>query len=233
MYFSRLRMREDAAKSRDFWEVASGPYQIHTMVWDLFADSSERKRDFLYRVDYIQRKPVVYTMSAREPVYSGGVWSLETKVFQPVLSEGQRLGFSLRANPVRTRWTQPDEEGKRKQKRHDVVMDAKKAIRESGVKQGDRPSMADLMQREGFKWLASRAEKHGFEVSEGEVMAEAYRQMKFGQDSKNRQVSISTIDFSGMLTIRDLGVFMDCLGGGIGPAKGFGCGMLMIRSLGR
>ena len=179
MFFSRIRIRPDATYSPEFWKVATGPYQIHSMVWDLFADPEHQDRDFLYRVDIVNGRPVVYSVSQRRPVYMGNLWSVETKEYHPVLFAGQRLSVALRANPVRTRWTAPDGEGRRTQKRHDVVMDVKRAMRLDNGAVG--ASMAELVQNEGFRWLQERGAKNGYSVESHQVLAGAYRQHSFQQ----------------------------------------------------
>lgn len=229
VYFSRIQIRHDAFLSPEFWKIATGPYQIHTMIWDLYSDGETRTRDFLYRVDLIRKRPVIYSVSQRRPVYTGSLWSVETKEFNPVLYRGQRLWFSLRANPVRTRWTPPDEKGLRFHRRHDVVMDAKRLINARQDTSGRTVRMTDLVQHEGVKWLKERVGKHGFLVEEERVIAGAYRQLRFFQGQKNREVQISMIDFSGILEVTDPVLFKRALAEGIGPAKGFGCGMMMIR----
>ncbi len=229
MYFSRIRVRPDAPLSVDYAKVVSSPYHIHTFVWELFSDEKNRARDFLYRLETVHDRPVIYSVSRRRPEYLGNFWSVETKEYNPVLFPGQRFWFSLRANPVRTRWTEPDAEGCRIHKRHDVVMDAKRLVRsqEGGLRNGLR--MADLVQAEGIRWLREKGEKFGFSINDGSVIAGAYRQFRFKQGAKDRQISISTIDFSGLLQVRDPGLFRSALMDGIGPAKGFGCGMLMVK----
>ena len=229
MYFSRARLRPNATSSREFWKIVTGPYQIHSMIWDLFADSENRARDFLFRVDTTQGRPVIYIVSQRRPVYQGDVWTIETKDYDPVIFPGQKLAFSLRANPVRTRWTEPGEDGRRVQKRHDVVMDAKRAIRKGNESASATFRMSDLVQVEGVRWLQERGKKNGFTVEGNQVIAGGYRTQSFPQGSKNRMVSISTIDFSGLLTVDDPDPFQSALVKGIGPAKGFGCGMLMVK----
>ena len=42
-------------------------------------------------------------------------------------------------------------------------------------------------------------------------------------------ICFSTLDFSGLLTVADPEKFLSTLYGGIGPAKGFGCGLLLIK----
>ncbi|MHC1625774.1 MAG: type I-E CRISPR-associated protein Cas6/Cse3/CasE [Methanoculleaceae archaeon] len=227
MYFSRLTMRPDASKSPEFLRIASGPYQIHQMVWDLFLHPEHTERDFLYRVDRRMGSPVVYVLSSREPVYLGRLWRVETKPFNPVLHRGQRLVFSLRANPVVSRRMDPDDDGKRRLVRHDVVMDAKKKLQKEYGKVRFR--MADLVQQEGTRWLRSRAERHGFSIGDGAVRADGYRQIRFRKGKSGNTVSISTIDFTGILTVTDPDLFLESLRSGIGPAKGFGCGLMMIR----
>jgi len=229
VYFSRIQIRSDASLSPEFWKIATGPYQIHTMVWDLYSDGETRERDFLYRVDYARNRPVIYSVSRRRPVYTGSLWAVETKEYNPVLYGGQRLWFSLRANPVRTRWTPPDKEGRRFHRRHDVVMDAKRLIRASRDSAGKAVRTADLVQQEGVRWLKERCGKYGFSVGEERVIAEAYRQLRFFKNGKNREVLISTVDFSGILEVTDPDLFRKALLEGIGPAKGFGCGMMMIK----
>jgi CRISPR system Cascade subunit CasE len=199
------------------------------MVWDLYTDHENQKRDFLYRIDTVRGRPVIYSVSQRRPVYLGNIWSVETKEYNPVIYDGQSLWFALRANPVRTRWTLPDGEGKRHHKRHDVVMDAKRALRSGEGSQASGIRMAELVQAEGVRWIREKGEKFGFTVDERHVIAGGYRQHRFLQGSKNRQVSLSTIDFSGLLTVTDAQRFRYALMNGIGPAKGFGCGMMMIK----
>ncbi|MDI9633582.1 MAG: type I-E CRISPR-associated protein Cas6/Cse3/CasE [Methanolinea sp.] len=229
MYFSRVQIRPGATFSPEFWEIATGPYQIHAMVWDLFSDGETRERDFLYRVDSVRGRPVIYTVSQRKPVCTRRIWMVETKEYNPVLFPGQRLWFSLRANPVRTRWTPPDEQGRRVHKRHDVVMDAKRVVRAAQGEGAPPVRMADLIQSEAVRWLAERAGKHGFSVNEGSVVAGGYRQLQFRQGKENREVRISTVDFTGLLRVTDPDLFRKALSEGIGPAKGFGCGMLMVK----
>ena len=42
----------------------------------------------------------------------------------------------------------------------------------------------------------------------------------------------SALDFSGELTVIDPAAFIVALSKGIGPAKAFGCGLLLVRRIG-
>jgi CRISPR system Cascade subunit CasE len=129
-----------------------------------------------------------------------------------------RLGFLLRANPVRTR------DGKR----HDVIMEEKSRLRARSVPRAEWPREAELVQEAGAAWLAARAEKAGFRIHA--VRADGYRQHNFSKQADGHRVRFSTVDFTGLLEIIDAACFFrETLCRGIGHAKGFGCGMILIR----
>jgi CRISPR system Cascade subunit CasE len=89
----------------------------HSLVWALFADGPDRRRDFLWR----EIRPGEFLiLAARPPTDAHNMFDLEFKSFVPVLRPGQCLGFDLRANPV---ISVAESSGKRG-KRHDVVMHA-------------------------------------------------------------------------------------------------------------
>ena len=228
MYLSRIRLRPDAAEKREFWQMMGSEYQAHHMVWDLFTDGPDRERDFLYRVEDIGGLPTIYAVGQREPVNRGGMWTIETKSYDPILSRGQRLAFVLRANPVRTKC---DEKGKHH--RHDVVMEAKTLLKQQGRPREEWPPEPEIVGQAGFAWLATRGEANGFTVAEGNVRADGYTQRRFRKRKGRHDISLSTIDYTGILTVADPEKFKATLYTGIGPAKGFGCGMMMVRRAGR
>ncbi|NLB00722.1 MAG: type I-E CRISPR-associated protein Cas6/Cse3/CasE [Methanomicrobiales archaeon] len=228
MYLSRIRLRPDAAGKREFWQMMGSEYQAHHMVWDLFTDGPERERDFLYRMEESEGMPTIYAACEREPVNRGGMWVIETKPYDPVLRTGQKLAFVLRANPVRTK---RDEKGKHH--RHDVVMEAKTRLKQQNRPREKWPLEPDIVQQAGFAWLATKGEANGFSVTEGDVRADGYTQRRFRKRKGRHDISLSTIDYTGILTVVDPDLFRTALFDGIGPAKGFGCGLMMVRPAGR
>ncbi len=218
MFFSRISIHEDAISSHRFWSAFRSPYSVHQAIWRLFGDRPDRERDFLYHVKETSGPPVVYALSAREPENSDELWDVQATDFAPKLHEGMRLGFLLRANPVRTR------EGKR----HDVIMEEKCRLKAHSVPRADWPLEADLVHEAGAGWLAARSEKAGFRVHS--VRADGYRQHDFSKQRDGGHVRFSTVDFTGLLEIVDAACFFrEALCRGIGHAKGFGCGMMLIR----
>jgi CRISPR system Cascade subunit CasE len=216
MFFSRISIQEAAASSGRFWSAFRSPYTLHQAIWSLFGDRTDRERDFLYHLKETSGPPVVYALSAREPSNTDELWRVQAIDFAPKLHEGMRLGFLLRANPVRTR------EGKR----HDVIMEEKHRLK--AVPRSGWPLEAEIVQEAGATWLAARSEKAGFRIHA--VRADAYRQHDFSKQGDSRRVRFSTVDFTGLLEILDPTCFFrEALSRGIGHAKGFGCGMILIR----
>ncbi len=224
MYFSRAKLRPDAVHRDEYWELTGNGHLGHRLVWSLFSDHPDRQRDFIYRWETDGRTPILYTLSERRPKDAEGLFDVQTKDYDPVLHQGQPLAFSLRANTVIKK---RDDDGK--QSVHDVVMNAKWEMKQSGEWEECDLSQAQLVQREGEAWLRQRAERHGFELPEGMVGAESYQKHRFKKPRNGRRVTFVTIDFQGRLVVTGPEKFRETLFEGIGPTKAYGCGLLMVR----
>lgn len=216
MYLSRIQLRSDAAGRSGFWSRLDDIYNVHQGVWSLFSDGPDRRRDFLYRLDHGVRRPQLLALSARQPTDPDRLWKIETKPFEPAIEADDRLRFLLRANPVVTR------EGKR----HDVVMDRKRELKEGGGPRDKWPNQAQIVQECGSAWLRKRAESHGFEVDETTLRVDGYATHRLRRRG-GAEVRFSSCDFAGLLQVTEPAVFLKCLAQGLGPAKGFGCGLLL------
>lgn len=217
MFLSRISLSPEAPNATGFWRLFENPYRLHQEVWALFADRPDRERDFLYRLDRDLGQPRIFCLSQREP-RSSGIFRVETKPFAPVLLVGGRLSFVLRANPIVCRGGA----------RHDVVMNAKRELVSRGVVPGERPAVAELAQEHGTAWLVERAGRHGFAVEPAAVRVERYEVVELAKPG-GRRVRFATCDFTGHLTVTELPAFLHALQHGIGPAKGFGCGLLLVK----
>lgn len=223
MYFSRVELnRNGPGVARLLKLMSADDYRHHQFIWQLFQGVSER--DFLYRREDAGNWPRYYTVSSREPVDHEGLWTVETKPYSPTLSTGMLLAFSLRANPVVTR---KGEDGK--QHRHDVVMDYKRNRGINRERHSEQTSLPQIMRDAGLLWLESRAAKHGFSFEEGLVTVDGYEQHQSLKKAGGKPICFSTLDFGGVLKVTDDEAFLKALSRGIGPAKGLGCGLLMVR----
>ncbi len=248
MYFSLIRLRRDLSP-RDVVSLGrSDGYKLHKMVWDIFSDGPDRKRDFLYRFEKINGLPTYYTVSEREPNDLTGLWDINTKPYVPKLSQGDRLAFKLRVNPIQSSkqertaeelevWQKSREERGLKQNRwtekvirHDVVMEAKTKIDFKNLPEEKRPHVAALIQEAGVEWLKSRDNEYGFSVVHSGTRADGYIQHRLFKGKSAKPVTFSTLEFDGILTVTEPETFIkECLYKGIGPAKGFGCGLMLVR----
>ncbi|WP_292423636.1 type I-E CRISPR-associated protein Cas6/Cse3/CasE [Methanoregula sp.] len=226
MYFSRLTLQEEATKNPKFWQSFGTSYAVHQSIWRVFDSPEAGKRDFIYRIDSVKGTPAIYTISTRQPVNTDGIWSIGSKPYSPKLSKGQRLGFTARINPVVTK---QDPDGKRH--RHDVVMEAKTLLKREGKDYRETERLYDLIRQEGTRWMKNRAEKYGFVVDEPTLFIDAYQQHRFTKEKGKHDISISTLDYSGVLTVTDPDLMLNTLFTGIGHAKGFGYGLVMVRPL--
>ncbi|MYD99907.1 MAG: type I-E CRISPR-associated protein Cas6/Cse3/CasE [Alphaproteobacteria bacterium] len=192
------------------------------LVWSLFADGPDRRRDFLWRR---MEDGTFLVLSERRPEDYHGLFEIdEPKAFAPALAPGDRLRFSLRANPTVRKSKEP---GRRHAPRHDVVMDALHPLSDSS--RAERRMSA--IQEKGFGWLSRQSCKAGFGIREDQLLCEGYRQHRIDRGSSKPALSFSSLDFEGVLEVREPDLLISAIARGFGPSKAFGCGLMLIRRL--
>lgn len=227
MFLSRIDLAPSAVARPEVRSRLQTAYGIHQLLWDLFSDVPDRTRDFLFREeDREQLDPGesafrAYTLSVRRPVDRTGLFLIQDRQLDPVLAEGDRLRFSARVNPV---VRHSDDQRKHKQ-RHDVVMDAKRKLVTASA---PLPPLPEIVQQATLGWLRKQAALGGFAFVDGEVSADGYRQHRFRKRG-GAEIRLSTVEIEGVLTVTDPIRFREAWGRGLGPAKGFGCGLLLLR----
>ncbi|EHJ47322.1 CRISPR-associated protein, Cse3 family [Solidesulfovibrio carbinoliphilus subsp. oakridgensis] len=209
MFLTKLKLRSKEA-------IFKNVYDAHQALWELFADRPDRKRDFLFREIDAEN---YLALSAREPVDHKGVWRMAVKPYAPKLAAGDRLYVSLRANAVVKR---KGADGK--QDRFDVVQDARKPYKERGE---EPPPRAWLAQEYGTRWLLKRQDDLGLCFEDSSLVVESYALRRYWRDG--HEVKFGTLDFAGFAEVCDADKALDALRNGIGPAKGFGCGLVLAR----
>ncbi len=214
-YFSRIELR-DSSEARAFVaRFGLEGYGLHQALWQLFAAEAGTPRDFLYRIIDQADRPAFYVVSARSPVMDLPIWRIQTRDYAPCLQTGDRLVFSLRANPTVKR---APALGARSV-RHDVVMDARK--------KGDvlDPELGSYHQP-GLTWLNRHSKTAGFYVEQMRI--DGYHRHQLYKRG-GAPIKFSTLDFEGLLNVVNPELFCNSLLTGIGPAKAFGCGLLLVR----
>jgi CRISPR system Cascade subunit CasE len=213
-FLSRITLRPGAERDPAFARLRLDLIGWHQQIWQLFQAPPGTERDFLFHIEDHER-PRALALSARPPRIDDRWWQVESKPYAPDLAVGDRLSFRLRANPTI----------KRDGKRHDVVMDALQAAKARGEGTPHRPT---VIAEVGPAWLAARADTHGFSLTS--ALADRYEDHR-ARRRDGKPLTVSTLDFEGLLEVADVERFRQTLHHGLGHAKGFGCGLLLIRRI--
>jgi len=225
MYFSRVELRHDMSTASLIGQLMSGnTYAAHQMLWKLFPDDPATKRDFLFRQEVKERWPIFYLVSRRKPQMTDIFSEVLCKEYKPVLRAGEQLAFTLRANPVVAR----KKEGRKHSVKHDVWMDAKREGRTQGL-EGDR--LQSFITGQVKQWLLLRGAEKGFSVLPEDVELQGYQQHQVYKKKVGKPIKYSSVDFQGVMTVDDPDTLQKVLFDGIGKAKGFGCGLMLIRRI--
>lgn len=256
-FLSRISPVREAFAYKD-WVQLDGldPYGQHRLLWTFFDFPREQSREqtpFLFRAERQSDLPVFYVLSSAAPIDTGGKWRIEPREYQPDLRAGDRLSFKLRANPVslakqdRTpdeaeSWLQRRKKDGRstekvisKRIRHDMVMDAKQRMGWNDLPPVERPSLAHVAYEAGSCWIREKEARMGCQIEPGRLRVDGHfvHCLKGRRDEQGRcrGIALSTLDFEGELSVTDPEIFLPALLKGIGPAKAFGCGLLLVRRL--
>jgi CRISPR system Cascade subunit CasE len=188
----------------------------HSLIWSLFSSSGAESRSFLYR----QIDPGRFiTVSRRAPEDSHDLWEVQPKEYAPDLEAGQRLGFVLRANPAMAARTPGAPRGTRV----DAIMHAKHKLAPEQRKAFSGVEAAAL------DWLEARGSAVGAHFDRERCSATGYQQIFVRKAGAHRPIAFSEIDFEGVLTVIDPVSFTAALFNGLGKAKAYGCGLMLVR----
>jgi CRISPR system Cascade subunit CasE len=191
-------------------------HTLHRLVMRGFPDFGNASGDreaggaegrVLYRLETPRgprEQPVLLVQSALEPNWSplAGDFAVEgPRRWEPGFATGQRLRFRLRATP--TRVTTFGEDAARPGRRR-VGLFTEEAQRE---------------------WLTRKAGEHGFTVNVVALRAIGWQS---GRGSGGSLITHHAVEYDGILQVRDADAFTKAVIGGIGPAKGFGFGLLSL-----
>lgn len=256
MFFSRVRIEPySIAKTKLFHILQSDVYAMHQLIWKLFPDGLNAKRDFLFRQEFEKEQlafsatrrgiPLFYVVSKRPPMPVEGLFSVETKQYVPNISSGMRLGFDVRVNPVlqekversniedwirsRKKRGLSDKNPTKLRRYHDVMMDAKQKAKVQGIT--DRSVIESQMRKAVLTWLSDNGKKSGFDLADqSSVEVSGYRQ-EYLKKRGSKSIRFSSVDLSGILVVTEPELFQKLLFSGIGHSRSFGCGMMMVRRI--
>lgn len=207
MYISRVEIP---------WEAVRNPYEMHRRLWHLFpgeeretrSSGEEARQGFLFRVEEqgTGRPARLLVQSRLAPVRAEGLNLLGSREFRPAPSVGQRLAFVVTANPIKT------------------ITDAERDAKPG--KPSEKCRVPLIKEDEQRQWLARKLASAATLESAG-ILPHAPLYFRKGK----RGGKLVTCTFEGVLRVEAPQQLASLLENGIGPAKAFGCGLLLVRRL--
>jgi len=225
LYLSRLTLNKKdgnaaLANLLDPQDAVQAMNAHHALLWTVFSDSPDRRRDFLWRSE---GNGQFLTLSRRKPAEHNLFCPHEIKEFSPNLEKEDHLGFMMRVNATRN--VRPLGQSGKERKRVDVVMDA--VSRASFPKNERAYNRMDIAQESGTRWLSEQGEYCGFSLEQGIV--EHYSIIPLERRRTRNAANFGVLDISGIIRITNPPVFIEKLASGFGRAKAFGCGLMLIK----
>jgi CRISPR system Cascade subunit CasE len=216
MFLTRFEINSARRASR---ELLASPQKVHAAVLAGFPSIGQEagaEGRVLWRLDQHQHQALLYLVSPTQPDLTHLVESVgwpatqtwATRHYTPflaALTKGDQWAFRLTANPVSSRRKTPD--SARTQR------------------------LAHVTVAQQTDWLLTRTQRHGFTIVNGthnepDVAVRRRQTLRFPRQGKT--VTLSTAVFEGRLEISDPELLRRSLVQGIGPAKGYGCGLLTM-----
>lgn len=214
MFLTRLDINPARREART---LLASPQRMHAAVLAAFPDghaTPTTQARVLWRLDDANHDVVLYVVSPTPPDLTHLVetvgrptYGWETRDYRPLLDKiaaGDRWAFRLRANPVHN------------------------ARRADGTQRGQRVAHVTVKQKAA--WFLRQAEHNGFSLpgTEPDIVVRSQQTVRFTRGP--RTVTLSTAIFEGQLHIEDPERLRAALITGIGPAKGYGCGLLTLAA---
>jgi CRISPR system Cascade subunit CasE len=207
-------------------EGISDSYAWHKKLWECFPEAPDAKRDFLTRVDHLEGAFRLWVLGKRKPVRPA--WcppdNFSIKMIAASFLTHRYYAFDLRANPVKT-----------------IVQrgpNGETLLRPNGKRKcGKR---VPLVHPESLRaWLAHKGKVRcrdkntgidvpgGFRIVEGKSL-EISPMTESHFNKKGATGYHGGVQFRGTLEVTDRDKFIETYQSGIGSAKSFGFGLLLL-----
>lgn len=212
MYLSELILRDqDAARL-----MPRDNYGWHKALWAFYP--GRERRDFLYRVEQSGDALKILMLSATRPIPPATLPSrlFRCKEIPEAFLGHEHYRFCLRANPIRCR-----------------KLD--KATGERRTR-GLRAPITD--ERELADWLIRKGQQHGFCITNINAWPSPACPLTITREGRRpfrkkglQSAHHASVEFRGILDVVDPAAFRQGFETGIGPAKAFGFGLLMLQPI--
>lgn len=177
-------------------------YGWHRALWHAFPQLDGESRNFLFRVDDRRFRFKVLLLSEHEPQkqpWEAQSW--ETKEIPPEFLSRDTYFFQMKANPTMKKTYS---NGKKRR----IGLYQEKLLRD---------------------WIFRKAEDNGFDIVQSTLTIGGPIDASFWIPEEKRKGKHVSVDFKGMLKVTDQTRFQHAFEQGIGSAKAYGFGLLMLQ----
>lgn len=179
-------------------------YRWHQFVWKAFPERDGQTRDFLHRVEESRGDYTLYILSPQRPkLVSIGNW--ETREVSSTFYDGKKYAFKVRLNPT---YKEPRFNEDKKE-----------------AKQGVRRALWDPQKIS--KYISHKALDNGFTIL-GQQIDGPYKNISW---KGAKPITHASVEVQGVLEVTDATKFKLAATQGIGSAKGFGFGLMLLKKV--
>ena len=200
MYLSKLKLNPNNTQvQRDVGK----PYQLHATLARGFGDDEVR---VLWRLEIPSplESPIVLVQSHTSPDWTEVEAKFDSYFEEKKVQTYQFLDSLKEGDSLRF-LLKANPSAKREKKRH-AILDPLKQI----------------------EWIKRKGKAGGFDLLACQLMGEERQHIYKHDDDEPATITILSVTFTGILKITKLDSFLDIIKNGVGPAKGFGHGLLSI-----
>ena len=200
-------------------------YTWHKMLWQCYPNAPDRTRTdigFLTRIDQLEGAYRFWIMAREKPArppWCPSEGFAVKEISSAFLSHGQ-YAFDLKVNPVKAK----------------VQREGGKPLYKANGKRKSGKRVPLTKKEELMQWLFRKAEKGGFRIADTECleispMVESHFRKKDKTYNKEYAAYHGGVQFRGILEVTDQRSFEETYYAGVGSAKGFGFGLLLLAPI--
>lgn len=190
-------------------------YDWHKELWKLFPDMPDVRREYLFRIDRDESEVKCTVLSKHQPIRPD--WCPESnwlsRTIDPEYLSKREYLFKMYVNPTRS--TRKNSDGTAREKknaRHEAIL-----------------KMPELRE-----WIARKAEQNGFRLLEHpelEISPPIMHRLEKEKKGNECRGTIFGVDFKGALEVADKELFQKAVEEGVGKARRFGFGLLILKPI--
>lgn len=209
--------------------VSADIYTWHQKLWECYPDEPAAKRDFLTRIDQLEGAYRFWVLSQRKPVCPQWcpVDGFAVNEISSSFMSHRHYAFDLRANPVKMQLVPRNADG-------ETILNANgKRKRGKRIPLVKPDELRDWLFRKGESRCRDNSSGQnipgGFKIIEPKEKPLEIRPMVESHFRKKEHTAYhGGVQFRGILEVTDREHFIQSYQAGIGSAKGFGFGLLLL-----